>query len=65
MSKEQRERGYRDGRAYADSVSKDNVFEGIVRGFSDAIVSPKQSDAEDYERGFREGREDGRRSHRK
>ena len=65
MSKGQVEKGYRDGRAYADSASKDNVFEAIVRGSFDAIVSPKQSSAEDYGRGFREGVEDGKRSHRK
>lgn len=61
MPKEQSDKGYRDGRAYADSVSKDNFFESIVRGFSDAIVSPKQSSNKDYESGFREGVEDGKR----
>ena len=61
MSSSAREQGYRDGRRYAEATSKDNIFEAIVRGLSDDLVSPKRSSSEDYERGWREGVEDRKR----
>jgi hypothetical protein len=54
MSKEQRSQECQGGKAYARSARKDNFFKSIVRGFSDAIVSPKKSSGDDYERGWRE-----------
>ncbi len=61
MPKTEREHGYQDGRRYAEEENKDNLVESIIRGFSDAIISPKSGSSEDYERGWREGVEDGKR----
>ncbi len=58
MSKEERNHGYHDGRREADWQNNSNFVQQIIR---DIGYSPKNSTSEDYERGFREGLEDGKR----